>query len=335
MDWIEKWSARNPGARLVVQHGNRARGRRRRVQRVPAHPSASARCWPNAAAVVCPGGPGAIMETRAAGLRPIVVPRRGDLGEHVDNHQLAFSRFLAGRDLVTLAETDPDLVRRARPACSSRPTRTRSPRPAAPRPASRASRRSSTTWSGAPDDDARARPGRSRPGMTADREPVVGRRDAAPRPDVADGRAHDRDARGLLPRLLGASSGSSRRSRSASRWSMRRSLRRARDRSCPSWRSPLWIPITALELCRTSTRSASSCYRWLIWVSAVACMLWLCNTSTGQRPDQAHRGHARRALDRPHLLRVPRAPVPQHRDAVARAAGHAQGAARAPSSSTT
>ncbi len=47
------------------------------------------------------------METRAAGLSPIVVPRRGDLGEHVDNHQLAFSRFLGGRDLVTLAETEP------------------------------------------------------------------------------------------------------------------------------------------------------------------------------------------------------------------------------------
>lgn len=64
-----------------------------------------------AAAVVCPGGPGGIMETRAAGLRPIVVPRRAHLGEHVDDHQVAFSRFMAEHDLVTLAEEMPDLDR--------------------------------------------------------------------------------------------------------------------------------------------------------------------------------------------------------------------------------
>jgi UDP-N-acetylglucosamine transferase subunit ALG13 len=51
------------------------------------------------------------METRAAGLRPIVVPRRAHLEEHVDDHQLAFSRFLASRDLVTLAEEEPDFAR--------------------------------------------------------------------------------------------------------------------------------------------------------------------------------------------------------------------------------
>jgi UDP-N-acetylglucosamine transferase subunit ALG13 len=108
MDWIEEWSARNPGARLVVQHGTaRAVDGAECSAFLP--PERFRALLADAAAVVCPGGPGAIMETRAAGLRPIVVPRRGDLGEHVDNHQLAFSRFLAGRDLVTLAETDPDL----------------------------------------------------------------------------------------------------------------------------------------------------------------------------------------------------------------------------------
>jgi UDP-N-acetylglucosamine transferase subunit ALG13 len=109
IDSIAKWAVRNPGARIVVQHGN-------------AHAIDGVECsaflaperfrelLATADAVVCPGGPGGIMETRAAGLRPIVMPRRGDLGEHVDNHQLAFSRFLADHDLVTLAEHDADLV---------------------------------------------------------------------------------------------------------------------------------------------------------------------------------------------------------------------------------
>jgi UDP-N-acetylglucosamine transferase subunit ALG13 len=108
MDWIDTWGEHNPTARLVVQHGN-ARAVDRAESIAFLKPERFRELLRTANAVVCPGGPGGIMETRAAGLRPIVVPRRGDLGEHVDNHQLAFSRFLAGRDLVTLAEEAPEL----------------------------------------------------------------------------------------------------------------------------------------------------------------------------------------------------------------------------------
>ena len=108
MDWIDTWGEQNPSARLVVQHGN-ARAVDRAESIAFLKPERFRELLHTANAVVCPGGPGGIMETRAAGLRPIVVPRRGDLGEHVDNHQLAFSRFLAGRDLVTLAEEAPEL----------------------------------------------------------------------------------------------------------------------------------------------------------------------------------------------------------------------------------
>src|SRR6476619_5484330 len=105
IDSIAKWNARNPGIRIVVQHGN-------------AHAIDGVECsaflaperfhelLATASAVVCPGGPGAIMETRAAGLPQIVMPRRGYLGAHVDNHQLAFSRVLAHHHLITRAEED-------------------------------------------------------------------------------------------------------------------------------------------------------------------------------------------------------------------------------------
>jgi UDP-N-acetylglucosamine transferase subunit ALG13 len=49
------------------------------------------------------------METRAAGLRPIVVPRRAGLGEHVDDHQRRFAEFMARRGLVTLADDEDTL----------------------------------------------------------------------------------------------------------------------------------------------------------------------------------------------------------------------------------
>jgi UDP-N-acetylglucosamine transferase subunit ALG13 len=65
-----------------------------------------------AAAVVCHGGPGTILGARQGGAVPIVVPRRHRLGEHVDDHQVAFSRRLAADGGgIHLAETEADLHR--------------------------------------------------------------------------------------------------------------------------------------------------------------------------------------------------------------------------------
>jgi UDP-N-acetylglucosamine transferase subunit ALG13 len=55
-----------------------------------------------ATAVVCHGGPGTIMACARTGIRPIVVPRRRALGEHVDDHQVAFTRMLAPKGEIEL-----------------------------------------------------------------------------------------------------------------------------------------------------------------------------------------------------------------------------------------
>ena len=66
----------------------------------------------SAAAVVCHGGPGTILGARHMGAVPIVVPRQHRLGEHVDDHQVAFARRLAaqGGD-IHLAETEAGMHR--------------------------------------------------------------------------------------------------------------------------------------------------------------------------------------------------------------------------------
>ncbi len=61
--------------------------------------------------VVCHGGPATIMDARASGRVPIVVPRRKHLGEHVDDHQVLFARTLAERGQIVLAETEVALHR--------------------------------------------------------------------------------------------------------------------------------------------------------------------------------------------------------------------------------
>lgn len=105
--WIDRWAAPSP-VRLVVQYGTAVPPRS--AEGTPfLTPDEFAALLASADAVVCSGGPGAIMEARAAGLRPVVVPRRSSLGEHVDDHQRSFADFMAARDLITLADDEPAL----------------------------------------------------------------------------------------------------------------------------------------------------------------------------------------------------------------------------------
>ena len=56
--------------------------------------------------VVTHAGVGSILLALTNGKRPIVVPRRREFGETVDDHQLECARRFAGADVVTLVE-DP------------------------------------------------------------------------------------------------------------------------------------------------------------------------------------------------------------------------------------
>ncbi|HHO50530.1 MAG TPA: hypothetical protein ENK18_06555 [Deltaproteobacteria bacterium] len=52
--------------------------------------------------VVLHGGSSSFLQARALGHRPILVPRRPELGEHIDDHQLRFARSLG--DAIVWAE---------------------------------------------------------------------------------------------------------------------------------------------------------------------------------------------------------------------------------------
>ena len=59
--------------------------------------------------VVAHSGVGILMSALRQGRRPVVVPRRAEFGEHVDDHQLQIARKLAERGLAValLDETSP------------------------------------------------------------------------------------------------------------------------------------------------------------------------------------------------------------------------------------
>jgi UDP-N-acetylglucosamine transferase subunit ALG13 len=54
-------------------------------------------------------GPGTILDANALGRRPIVVPRRHHLGEHVDDHQVTFGRFMHEQGGALLAMETHDI----------------------------------------------------------------------------------------------------------------------------------------------------------------------------------------------------------------------------------
>jgi UDP-N-acetylglucosamine transferase subunit ALG13 len=59
--------------------------------------------------VVAHAGVGSALDALEAGHRPLLLPRRASRGEHVDDHQVAVTSELVGRDLAVTAEA-PDLM---------------------------------------------------------------------------------------------------------------------------------------------------------------------------------------------------------------------------------
>ncbi|MBM7518314.1 glycosyltransferase [Nocardioides nitrophenolicus] len=75
-------------------------------------PAAMADLLDRADAVITHGGPGSIMDAREHGHLPIVVPRDPHQGEHVDDHQQRFARFVSRTGLVVTAYDEAELANR-------------------------------------------------------------------------------------------------------------------------------------------------------------------------------------------------------------------------------
>jgi UDP-N-acetylglucosamine transferase subunit ALG13 len=105
--WVDRWASVRD-ARVVIQYG---------TSTPPSHAEGHdlvrqeelAALWAEASAVVTHGGPGTIMGARDAGHVPIVVPRRAELGEHVDDHQLLFTARLRDAGQIYRPETEAEL----------------------------------------------------------------------------------------------------------------------------------------------------------------------------------------------------------------------------------
>ncbi len=93
-------------------------------------PAAMAGILDRAGAVVTHAGPGSIMDARDHGHVPIVVPRNPHYGEHVDDHQLRFARFVQRTGMVATAYDADELSTRLRLATLVGPSLGNRPRQA-------------------------------------------------------------------------------------------------------------------------------------------------------------------------------------------------------------
>lgn len=108
-DWIDRWLAGAPApVRCLVQYGYSRPPRVAEGKNLLTYHETQALIG-EAHAVVCHGGPATIMDCRRVGLTPFVMPRKHALGEHVDNHQVLFTRRIADAGLIRLVDDETAL----------------------------------------------------------------------------------------------------------------------------------------------------------------------------------------------------------------------------------
>jgi UDP-N-acetylglucosamine transferase subunit ALG13 len=107
--WMDGWAGEHPTVAVVVQRGSSPPTAHASSHQLIAHRQLC-QLFSSATVVVCHGGPSTVMDVRAAGRLPIVVPRDPALGEHIDDHQLRFSDHLARHLLGHLARDRSQLV---------------------------------------------------------------------------------------------------------------------------------------------------------------------------------------------------------------------------------
>ena len=123
--WIDRWAADHPEVDVLAQHGTASAPTHARAVVMLGYDELVAE-MAAADVVVAQGGPATIMDARSVGQRPIVVPRLARHQEVVDDHQVAFTRWMADKDLVWAAQ-DEDEVRRLLEAALADPSMVRIP----------------------------------------------------------------------------------------------------------------------------------------------------------------------------------------------------------------
>ncbi len=110
MGWIDEWIEAHKDTHeisWIVQRGSSEKPRNCESHELLAHDELC-ESFARSTVVISHGGPSTIMDARAAGKLPIVVPRDPALGEHVDKHQYRFANHLREHMMANVATEKED-----------------------------------------------------------------------------------------------------------------------------------------------------------------------------------------------------------------------------------
>lgn len=111
VSWVDAYLAEHPDVSCLVQHGFTAAPQQAEaVERIPR--AELLELYRAAKVVLVQGGPGSILDAREVGAIPLAVPRRTELDEVVDNHQVEFSRVMEEHGETIVVTSAEDLARR-------------------------------------------------------------------------------------------------------------------------------------------------------------------------------------------------------------------------------
>ncbi len=103
IEWVDEWTAANPGVSIVVQRGQSAIPTGCPSYELIPHPEL-VEMFSMADVVVSHGGPSTVMDARMVGRLPVVVARNPEFGEHVDAHQMRFAEHLRRHNLAVVID---------------------------------------------------------------------------------------------------------------------------------------------------------------------------------------------------------------------------------------
>lgn len=110
VNWIDDWldSLEAPPSCLVQHGASRSPRLAQGIDRMPRQDLLN--LYRTADLVIVQGGPGSILDAREAGHIPVAVPRRPELGEVVDAHQIAFTTVMHRQGEAVMATSREQLM---------------------------------------------------------------------------------------------------------------------------------------------------------------------------------------------------------------------------------
>lgn len=107
---VDSWAGRQGRTDIMAQAGSSAYQPQHLAMRGTLAPSEFRHLVGEAELIIAHAGMGSIITALELGKRIVVMPRRADLGEHRNDHQLSTARYMSEQNLVTVAKDADELV---------------------------------------------------------------------------------------------------------------------------------------------------------------------------------------------------------------------------------